>query len=277
MQVEKEDDSAYYLNRGYPAKRVIVRNDGGLYFNPDANKFVYFSRTKDHHCYYIFNKVLKIINNELEKARQNNPFITLPEEIRMYQYYNCVNLQVIRKVQRFFKDYLPPQHVELVTLKYLESFSRIYEICAVVNSKNKPTIGLPEMSDLPIHGGAYGMNSEWLELLNCCTQSTTKCNLSLDKFFNFFIETSPLAKYAMESTNELNEKYPYMLEMLQALTYTELKNPKFYSKNNLNDITSIVYSIEEGNLHAVGQKDTEDFFSSVRTILKEECTLAREG
>ena len=134
-----------FFNRHVPIKRVTVSGDGSIEFNPNEQKYIYFSQSEKHHCYYIYHKVVKIINDLLKDAKNRPEYakLDLPENMagllpgrcNALQYYTNMNIKVMENVQKFFSDYLPPQHVELVSLKYLNSFATLLNDCTVHNTK----------------------------------------------------------------------------------------------------------------------------------------------
>jgi len=241
-----------FLNRSVPIKRVIVAPDGDLEFNPDSEKFIYFSKSYDHHNYYIFSKVLKIIREELAKANADPKFasLNLPDDFRAFSYYNNVNVDIIKRVKDFFRNYLPPKYVELVTLKYLHSFTDLITNCTELNvRKDKTKCGdCPEVSDKSLHGGAFGINNYWLELLKCCTISSKSCELSMDQFFDFLLDNSSRVRVDKQRLNDVLSSNHILMQLLNTLTYKELQNPRFFDKNNVNDVIKYLQLIEDYRL-----------------------------
>lgn len=249
--MQTEGSAKLKLDSHYPAKRVIVSNDGKIEFNPDASKFVYFSKTEQHHVYYIYSKVLKIIMAELDKHKD----LTCVKELGVLSNFRAtdllsgINYSIIKEVQKFFQEYIPPKYVELVSLKYLNVFSRMFEDCAIENLKKQAQCNVPEVSDKRIFKGAYGINDAWLELLKCSTFESVHLTLSLEQFFDFILANSYKYKTTKNSLKPILNNYPQFFEILNITTKRILANPKFSDKNNVNDIKYYIQAIEEYKLY----------------------------
>ena len=245
------NDSYFLQSLNKPVKRVSVSNMGEIGFNPDSKHYVYFSKTDEHHIYYIFNKVIKIIIDQLEQSNQEviSSKLKLPDDkILPYYFYSSSHTQVIKQVKDFFLNYLPENCVELVTLNYLNSFSDFFNRCSISN-KIKRNSTLPETSDIKTFGGAYGINSSWLDLLKCCTVSTSQSKLYLDDFFTFMIDNSYKGATCRTTLKQLLIKNPEFFEILNLTTYVELQNPTFKSKNNINNIRKALTEVENQGLY----------------------------
>jgi len=263
------EDSKPLVNRNIPIKKVIISSAGKIDFNPSINQYVYFSRTDKHHIYYIFNKILKIIVDELKKYENLKVYKTLglPDDLKDYYFYRNIDWNVIKRVQEFFRDYISPIGVELVTMKYLSEFSQFIEKCSVSNKKTK-TIGVPEISDTRYYQGAYGINDAWLELLRSSIISTKTTNLYIDKFFEFYIGNSSYRSSAKARIRGLLKQNPKFFEMLDYFTYTELNNPEFLDKNNANNIVKAVNKIYKNRLYNQNAELTVSDFNAVKKEFK---------
>lgn len=262
-------DSKPLLNKSVPIKRVIISNVGKINFNPNLNQYVYFSRTDKHHVYYIFNKILKIIVDQLKKLESVKMYkdIGLPENFDESIFYRNVDWNVIKRVQEFFRSWVTPIGVELVSLTYLNSFSDLINRC-YVNNKNKKKGSMPEISDTKFYQGAYGLNGDWLDLLKCVTVSTTTTNLYLDKFFEFYIGASSYRSAAKVSIKGILKQHPRFFDILEDLTYNELENPDFVSKNNVNNIVKNINQIYLKNQFNPKANLTEAYFNQVKKEIK---------
>lgn len=267
---QSRDDINSFINSAYPIRRVIVGCDGDITLNPNSEQFIYFSRSKKHHEYYIFNKVFKIIAEEIKRAKKDPYFskLDLPENFRIYRNMFHLNNSVIKQVQNFFTNYLPPQKVELVTLQYLNAFYELLEQCAIKQKLKdvKLNIKCPEISDTKANNsGAYGINDLWLELLKECLVSTEVCTMSvtdiLEEIKNFK-NTLP-----HNSTIHLDD---FRVQTLAHLTYNKLQNPKFQGKNKVNNIINLLELIEENNMYSPLITLDKDYFTEQRKIFKEE-------
>lgn len=267
-----EQESDPFVNRNLPIKRVIISAAGKIEFNPDARQYIYFSRSQKHHIYYIFNKVLKIIVDELNHAKSRPIFkyLDIPEELASYNLYKCSDHKIIKRVQDFFRNYLPSTDVELVTLKYLNSFGKVLDKCIENNRSKHLESFSPEYSDRTIYGGAYGINDAWLSLLKSCTYSTEKTNLSIDKFFDFMIENSYKTVAARSRLKTVLNTNPQFFKILDYVTYSELKNPAFFDKNNVNNMVHAIEDIMDKKLYtADGSVLKVDFKQAKREIKQE--------
>ena len=262
-----------FSNINCPMKRVIVRKDGYINFNPDNNKFVYFSKNINHHCYYIFNKIIKIINTEIDNYNNEHKANLCSQSLRKFHCYGA-NINVINEVKKIFLDYFPPKYIEVISMRYLWSFTRLFEDCAIINRTNK-VYGLPEQSDVSKYGGAYGMNSEWLDLLNCCTDKTEIRSFSIDNFFDFLKYKTPRTSKAIADYEALCCKNPLMMEFLKDLTGYEYFNPKFKDKNNLNDVVSLIEEIERQHLYNSSFINSKEVFIKAKKQLNEDITRCR--
>lgn len=231
----------------FPVRRVFASDEGEIVFNPNNEKYIYFSSNKKHHCYYIFNKVLKLVCEQIKKAKEDPQFrhLNLPEDFRSFTWYSAVNRKIIKDVKYLFCNYLPPQYVELVTLKYLNCFSHLFSKCSVEHNTSKNKIkNVPEITDLSIFGGAIGINDAWLDLLNVCTESSATAKISVNDILDFLLEYNYKTKVSKQSLNNILRDNEDLFRILDYITYTELKNPKFYSKNAKNDIAKYLMTIE---------------------------------
>ena len=274
IQTPNENFSPF-ASRSTPVKRILIDDKGFLKFNPDQNNYVYLSRTDRHHCYYIFHKVMEIIGENLKAAKADPKFkgAKIPSDFKIYSLFYEVNLNSIKDVQKFFADYLPPQYVELVSLKYMNSFGDLLEQCKIKNAvKRKGAISLPEVSDTGKYGGAYGLSDSWLELLKACTLSSKTAKLSVDAFLDFIVDVAPEAKAKGISLRSITTGGTDMFGILESITYQELQNPDFYDKNNTNRITSCLQAIEDYKLFNAEKREKlgHRFFARERKAFKEE-------
>ena len=272
-----------YYNRHAPIKRVSISADGGIEFNPDERKYIYFSKSMKHHSYYLYNKVVQIINDELKYAKGRPQFskIDLPENMAKFlpskfaslKYYN-MNSEIIKKVQAFFRDYLPPKDVELVSLQYLNTFGTLLDNCAIKNSKKNQSLG-PEVSDQRMYGGAYGINDVWLDLLKSSTVITNTTIVKMDKFFDFLLDESFFGEAGRARLNALSQEQE-LIGSFSSLKYNDVANPKIYDKNNINDIVSIVDQIKDCHLYNPKIELSKEYFSEIKSSFKNELRNERE-
>ena len=259
-----------------PVKRVIISSFGKIEFNPDERRFIYFSKTNTHHVYYIFNKVIKIIIDELNRNHDTLIYnkLGLPSQIMPYHFYNQSYKSIIKNVKDFFKNYLPENCLELVTFNYLHTFSE-FLLKASTSNKCKKNQGLPEISDTRMFGGAYGINDAWLELLKACIVSSEQTKLNLDNFFDFILDNSYRGANCRVTLKQVLLKNPEFFNLLNILTYAELKNPDFYNKNNINKMKQSISEIEEKHLYNSNITLSKQDFLQVKKQLKQEIIETR--
>ncbi len=232
-----------------PAKRVIVTNSGEIIFNPNENNYIYFSKSREHHVYFIFYKVLKIIVSELKKRNHTREYksLGLVRELSEAAFYINVSKDIIKNVQEFFKNYVPSICVEMVTLRYLNTFSGLFETCAAENLKKTNKLA-PEISDKRMFGGSYGINGEWLRLLKNCTESTSTATMKIDTFFDFLKDNVTYVNSGRRTLKGYLRANPELFTILNELTYIKLNNPEFVDKNNVNFIRSALQNIRDNRL-----------------------------
>jgi len=265
-------DISIPTNKQMPAKRVLVSGDGAIKLNPDTQQFIYFSRTKKHHAYYIYSKVLKIIQEEIKKAQCDPQFakLDLPDDFRVFKHFTHVNVEAIKQVKNLFKNYLPPQEVELVTLQYLNSFSKLFELCATKNTKKTFGKNYPEISDTRAFGGAYGINKMWLELLNQSIVSSKVATISVDKVLEEVLNCKHIVVVCNERLKSIMNSNDALFQIMEHITYKELQNPAFKDKNTKNDIVNILQLIEEHKMYPPNLNLGKAFFAHQRRVFKDE-------
>lgn len=239
-----DDDMNYFL----PVKRVIVSKNGGIVFNPDQNRYIYFSRSYRHHAYYVFHKVFSTIRGVLKNNASSQ--FKLPSSHQLFGSYQTVNVNNVKQIQDFFYNYFPPYFFELVAFDYIKCYSDIFEKCSIKNMDKAKIQGnrIPEISDNCVYGGAYGINDAWLELLRSCIKTSKYSCFSLDDFFDYLIRNS----YKAKSKGGVENYTPFYFDLLENLVYTEFKNPYFYDKNNANNVTASITKIQKRKLYNSG-------------------------
>lgn len=270
--------STLSISKNYPIKRVIINGLGKVVFDADAGNYIYFSRTDKHHCYYIFNKVLKIINEEITNAKKlkliDKDYI--PDDYKLFNHYYNVNIEIIKKVKEFFNHYIPEAKLELVTINYLNGFSKFIDKCALINAKKGYKTFCPEISDTRTFGGAYGISDAWLELLNCCTVSTSTTCMHMDKFFDFLIDNAYRCKVNKRSLTSVMKANGMLFEIMNEFTSSQLNNPQFFDKKNINKMYKLIDEIKYKKLYNPSANIDNKFFEETKRELKEEILQARE-
>lgn len=279
QQSKYNDKDNFFNNPNVPGRRVIISGEGKIILNPDSQKFIYFSRSRKHHAYYIFNKIFKIISDELRKAKQDPKFakLDLPDEFRAFTYYTHVNTEVIKQVKHFFKNYLPPKKVEVVTLQYLNAFSKLFELCATKNNNKTFGKNYPEISDTSLFTGAYGVNDAWLELLKECTVASKTGTIEIPTLLDNILERQHLVKVGNQRLSAVLKCNEPLFEILDSITYRELLNPDFQDKNTPNNITNLLQLIEEHHIYAPTINLDTLFFAERRKEFKDEYHRVIEG
>lgn len=266
-----------YSLRQAPIKRVLISGVGKIEFNPDESQYIYFSRTNKHHVYYIFNKVLKIIVDSLNSLNHLKIYKTLglPNELDESSFYIAASSDVLKRTQDFFRNFLSPLTVEMVTLKYLNTFSRLFETCAVINKQKSKEL-VPEISDTRNFGGAYGINDAWLGLLKSCLVSTASSSLSVENFFEFLKENTYRSSSCRKTLKGLLNSNPRFFDCLEDFTYKELENPEFKDRNNVNKMVASVMDIYGKGLYNPALEISQTDIRRVTKKLKNEIEQERE-
>ena len=265
-------ETSPFTNHNLPVRRVIVcPNTGKIVLNPDSEQFIYFSKSRNHHAYYMFRKIMKIISDEIEKAKSSPYFskLDIPDNFSSYKYFTQINYSVLTTVKNLFENYLPPQKVELVTLQYLNAFSQLFELCATNNLKKHFGKNFPEISDTSIYGGAYGINDAWLELLKTCIVCSKTCTVPVTKILEDIVSFKARAHANPDSQQKFTCNQ-IMLKVLEEMTYTELQNPEFFDKNNSNRIINLLELIEQYHIYSPELDLGKKFFAEQRKIFKTE-------
>lgn len=254
-----------------PLKRVIVSSDGQIALNPDQEQFIYFSRTRKHHAYYMLNKILRIIVSEIEKAKKNPAFakLDLPDDFRAFTYYADLNINSVKQAKNLFENYLPTQKIELITLETLQAFNELFELCATDNHLKTFGKNFPEVSDMSTFGGAYGINDLWLQLMRQCTTSSSVCTITAVAILERLLECKHLIKVDSQRLKYVFSKNEALFTILDNLPYTTYRNPKFYDKNTINLITQIINKIEQEHCYNPSLNLNRQFFRSERQKIKQ--------
>ena len=258
-----------YLNTQCPVRRVIVGPSGEILFNPDNKHFVYFSRTKEHHAYYIYNKTFKIIKKEVENAKKDSGL----SKFDVSAEFICpshIDFNMLKKINNLFKNYLPPKNIELVSLEYLKSFGNLFEASATHNNKKDFGKNYPEFADPSTYGGAYGVNTEWLNLLKYCTVATKNSVLPVNRVLEFLLETGHAMIIHKRRFKLIFSSNQELLTLLDKVPSERVMNPAFLNKNAPNEIVSALSSIEENKMYSPKKSFDSHFFSRQRKAFKEE-------
>ncbi len=265
--------------KNLPVKRVLLSGGGQLIFNPNSDKYIYFSRSAGHHIYYLYSRVFKIVKEELRWAKNNDAYrkLNLPDDFRAFTFRTNVNVDMIKDVQNFFKNYLPEKSIESIELDYMAGFGKMLEECSVYNVKKKLKMNCPEVSDPHVVGGAYGINDAWLDLLDSCTYQSRSVNITFDYVFDFLRDTAYKGKVSRQVLKYVLEDNPYLADVTKGVVYATIANPKFFDKNNVNRIISNLEVIEENALYNPDRRcANEEYFDAKKRELKEEFRSARK-
>ena len=110
-RVQGSEKNNPFLNPVCPIKRVLVSDTGKIKLNPDSEHFIYFSKSKRHHSYYLYSKVLKIISKEIDLLRKSpiGAQLHIPEDFRAFRYYTHLNYEDIKRVKELLTNYAQPK------------------------------------------------------------------------------------------------------------------------------------------------------------------------
>jgi len=259
--------------KNLPVKRVLLSDDGKIAFNPNSDKYIYFSRARDHHLYYLYSRFFKMVKEELLWAKRLNKCgkYNLPDDFRVFTFHTNVNVDMLKEVKAYFKNCLPKKELEIVDMEYLPSYKNMLEECSTYNVKKKYSMNCPEISDPHVVSGAYGINEAWLDLLNSCIVQTKSAVVDFDYMFDYLIDTAYKGRVCRQILKNVLEDNPYLLDVTKGLAYKTLANPNFFAKDNCNKIVSSLEVIEEGKLYNQDViKTPEVYFEEKKRMLKAE-------
>ncbi|MBQ4558025.1 MAG: hypothetical protein IJA61_01450 [Clostridia bacterium] len=263
-------------------KRVDVLSSGDVDFK-DMQSYLYLSKTKGHHSYFLFIKMLDLIDSELKFIKSNEYYkkAQLPENVselmhtsRQNGTYSKLNTKLLKEVQAFFKEYLPSESVELVSLEYLNSFNELINTCAISNSVKEEGDQSPEITDTGKSGGSYGVNGVWADLLRRSVVSSSTSSLSMNSFFDFLIEESYFGYKSRGKFSEIIEDEGFA-KVLSQLPYVTKKNGVFLQSNNTNGIISDIQRIEKDHIYPQGIVLSPTYFTKQRAAFKAEVKEVR--
>ena len=264
-------DSDGLNTKNLPVKRVLLSDDGEITFNPNSDKYIYFSRTENHHLYYLYSRFFKIVKEELVWAKRLDKYkhLNLPDDFRVFTFHTNVNVDMLKDVQSFFRNYLPKKSLETIQLDYMGEYGKILEDCVVYNVKKKEKMNCPEISDPHVVDGAFGINDAWLDLLNCCTIQTNSANIDFEQMFSYLIDTAHKGRVSRQILKHVLEDNPYLLDITKGITYKTLANPAFFDKNNANNIVANLEVIKQDNLfNPARQEIHEGYFDDKKRDFK---------
>ena len=133
--------------------------------------------------------------------------------------------------------------------------------CTSKNVKKDKNSKSPEVSDTGLFGGAYGIHSAWLDLLNCCTISSSTSQLPVTKLFDFLLDNSYKAQVSKQRLSLIFKNNSYLMDFLNEMTYRSLANPQFFDHNNTNDAIKYLEMIKELKLFNQNKQNCENLFS----------------
>ena len=260
------------INKAYPIKRVIINGVGKIVWMQNASQYIYFSRTDKHSCYYLFNKVLKIVYEELARYKYEN----LNEEFSILKSYRVFSKEIyfseqaIKRVWNFFNAHIKTDKLEIVTLTYLEGFTKFIEDCSIHNNKISG-VALPRRADRSTCGGGYGLSDAWLELLKCTTVSTEVREISINKFFEVLLDVTNYKRINKMTLNEVIEARPILFSLTKFFTSKRIENPDLYEKDNLLRINRAVEKIKKEQLYNKESiANPTKYFREMKRSLREE-------
>lgn len=271
-RIQGSEKNNPFLNTQCPIRRVVVSDTGKIKLNPDSQHFIYFSRTKNHHSYYLYNKVLKIICKEIDRLKKSpiSSKLNIPDDFRAFRYYSHLNVEDIKRVTWLLTNYSTLQEIELVRLKQIPAFSELFEYCATKNHQKNFGKSFPEVSDVSTFGGAYGINDAWLELLKACTVSTETANIKVTDVLEELLQCKHIIKISDQRLKSILTCNEALFHIIDHITYKELLNPDYIDKNTPNNITHLLEEIEEHKIYSPKLKLSKRFFAEKRKEFKDE-------
>lgn len=261
-----------------PVKRVILSNLGKITFMPDKNRYIYFSRTTDHHFYYIMKSISRLINSELKKLKKNKMSLTLdvPDHLKCFDENFKYDINALNALKKYFGEYVQPQEVEFVAFNYLRSFCNLLNNCSILNiDKTKPRdLHSPEVSDITVLGGAYGINGIWLELFNSCIVTTDVARFDLNKFFEI-ITSEPFVEAMIKSNADKKTwRNLFTTQLQKSVNHELIDNPDFALNGSTKTIVDKLETIKKRKLYNQDDKTiNDDYLDAVIENFKEELEM----
>ena len=244
------DNLIEYLYRFQGGNSYPYLNKNGRIKEEDKSKYIYFSRTLDHHLYFSLKRIKQFLNGEvfdenyaltLKNLSNTNKFLQMK---KMISYY--VDIEDFKSIKL------------IVNSIYLDILKDNYYY------QEKKELPYIEKVDRKVFGGGYGISEEWIRLLNYLTYFTLYREIDrydlidiisvmrktgkISKIDNlkFIIESS---KYCYTLNNEIfNDFLKFdIVEVLESIIDKKIYNPNSeLSKNPTKTIKEVVNSYQKG-------------------------------
>ena len=121
------------------------------------NNYVYISKSYDHHAYFTYKRMRKLLQ-ELSRTELDVNFSNAL--LRDTRYYH--------KMQEIVANSDKVINMESLSFKVVPSFIELLDKNSCYSEKKEKNNSL-ERVDRKVFGGGYGLSKEWLELLNYLT------------------------------------------------------------------------------------------------------------
>lgn len=237
--------------KSMPIKRITLTKDKEILFNPDQDRYIFFSPNYMHHTYYMIKKMMDTMNAFLAKLNKERLCISgrdFGDINKIKKACNCLGM--LKKEIR----------IESLSILYLAQVKKLIDDCSIDTQLKLAGQHIPEKTDRRVHGGGLGLTDDWLELLKYTSLFVKTKTFDLDNFFELLLEKKQ-KKLNMMQLCEMFES--------QHLTLHKLKH--ISEKNAINNIYQSIDNIFEKNEYNPRNKAlNEAYFSSQRRLIKKD-------
>lgn len=221
----------------------------------DFKNNIYFSKSYDHHKYFIRKKLKTGINKILIDNRL--PIIN-KYNMSVLDNYNQILCAVIDNYELF--------NNESIHLVFSNKLLNLIKENSIKQEDKIKGLNLPELADRRKNGGAYGISNDWLELLNNLTLFYKKINIDYNDVLNYLykVKLNYLSNRKWDVVQFLDEKIPttYINE------YIYCPYHKYKILENMETIIQNKNYIKNSNLHKHPTKTIKEIIEDYK-ILRE--------
>ena len=232
-----------------PYKRISITKEKELIFNPNQDKYVFFSPSYIHHMYYLIKKMIDTMNSFLQKMNKDYLLIN-GRDFNNYDKIKkvCESLGMLKKEIR----------LESFSILYLAQVKNFINDCSIDSQFKFAGQHIPERTDKRVCGGGLGLSEDWLELLKYTTLFIKTKTFKLEDFLAFVLEK----KNKRLTRTEICEMFE-----LKNLTLHKVKH--ITEKNAINKIYNSIGNIFQKKEYNLQNKNlTDSYFANQRRIIK---------
>ncbi len=232
---------------------IIDKNQPNI--EMDFRNNIYFSKSYDHHKYFIRKKLKSIINKML--IEENLPTIT-KYNMSVLNSYNQILCSIIDNYELY--------NHESIHLIFSNKLLNLIKENSIKQENKIKGLALPELADRRKNGGAYGISNDWLELLNNLTLFYKKINIDYNDVLNYLykVKLNYLSNRKWDVVQFLDEKIPntYINEFIYCPYH------KYKILENMETIIQNRNYVKNSNLHKHPTKTIKEIIEDYK-ILRE--------